>query len=100
VGFEPTIPAFERTKTVHALDRAVTVIGGDVQKMNIKTMEECRCARNFVAVLEKADILPDDEGYPHLLPCSQELPAGPELLEHNPHIFTPCFFKVRFNVVL
>jgi hypothetical protein len=27
VGFEPTIPAFERVKTVHALDRAVTVIG-------------------------------------------------------------------------
>jgi hypothetical protein len=27
VGFEHTIPAFERTKTVHALDRAATVIG-------------------------------------------------------------------------
>jgi hypothetical protein len=27
VGFEPTIPAFERAKTVHALDRAVIVIG-------------------------------------------------------------------------
>jgi hypothetical protein len=27
VGFEPTIPAFERAKTVHALDRTVTVIG-------------------------------------------------------------------------
>jgi hypothetical protein len=27
VGFEPTIPAFERANTVHALDRAVTVIG-------------------------------------------------------------------------
>jgi hypothetical protein len=27
VGFEPTIPVFERAKTVHALDRAVTVIG-------------------------------------------------------------------------
>jgi hypothetical protein len=27
VGFEPTIPGFERAKTVHALDRAVTVIG-------------------------------------------------------------------------
>jgi hypothetical protein len=27
VGFEPTIPAFERAKTVHALDRAVTMIG-------------------------------------------------------------------------
>jgi hypothetical protein len=26
VGFEPTIPAFQRAKTVHALDRAVTVI--------------------------------------------------------------------------
>jgi hypothetical protein len=27
VGFEPTIPVFERAKTVHALDRASTVIG-------------------------------------------------------------------------
>jgi hypothetical protein len=27
VGFEPTIPAFEQAKTVHALDRASTVIG-------------------------------------------------------------------------
>jgi hypothetical protein len=27
VGFEPTIPAFERAKTVHALDCAATAIG-------------------------------------------------------------------------
>jgi hypothetical protein len=27
VGFEPMIQAFERAKTVHALDRAATVIG-------------------------------------------------------------------------
>jgi hypothetical protein len=27
VGFEPTIPVFERAKTVHALDYAATVIG-------------------------------------------------------------------------
>jgi hypothetical protein len=27
VGSEPTIPAFKRTKTIHALDRAATVIG-------------------------------------------------------------------------
>jgi hypothetical protein len=27
VGFEPTIPPFKRAKTVHALDRAATVIG-------------------------------------------------------------------------
>jgi hypothetical protein len=27
VGFEPTIPAFERAKTIHALDRAATETG-------------------------------------------------------------------------
>jgi hypothetical protein len=27
VGFEPTIPVFERAKTIHALDRTATVIG-------------------------------------------------------------------------
>jgi hypothetical protein len=27
MGFEPTIPVIERRKTVHALDRAATVIG-------------------------------------------------------------------------
>jgi hypothetical protein len=27
VGFEPTIPAFERAKTFHALDRVTAVIG-------------------------------------------------------------------------
>jgi hypothetical protein len=27
VGFEHTTPVFERAKTVHALDRAATVIG-------------------------------------------------------------------------
>jgi hypothetical protein len=27
-GFEPTIPLFERAKTVHALDREASVIGG------------------------------------------------------------------------
>jgi hypothetical protein len=28
VGFEHTIPVFERAKTVHALDRTATLIGG------------------------------------------------------------------------
>jgi hypothetical protein len=27
VGFEPTVPVFERAKTVHALDHAATVLG-------------------------------------------------------------------------
>jgi hypothetical protein len=29
-GFEPTIPVFERAKTVHDLDRAATVIGKEL----------------------------------------------------------------------
>jgi hypothetical protein len=29
VGFGPTIPVFERATTVHALDRAATVIGDE-----------------------------------------------------------------------
>jgi hypothetical protein len=35
VGFEPTIPAFEQAKTVHALDRAAIVIGFNVYIGNI-----------------------------------------------------------------
>jgi hypothetical protein len=31
VGFEPTIPVFERAKTVHALDGAATVIGNFIR---------------------------------------------------------------------
>jgi hypothetical protein len=34
VGFEPTIPVFERAKTVHALDRAATVIGCSFSKLD------------------------------------------------------------------
>jgi hypothetical protein len=30
VGFEPTIPVFERAKIVHTLDRAATVIGSQI----------------------------------------------------------------------
>jgi hypothetical protein len=38
VGFEPTVPVFERAKTVHALDRAATVIGSPLKctQLNIK----------------------------------------------------------------
>jgi hypothetical protein len=39
VGFEPTIPVFERAKTVHALDRAAIVIdGGSFTREKIKQM--------------------------------------------------------------
>jgi hypothetical protein len=35
VGFEPTIPVFERAKTVHALDRATTMIDYNIQYWGI-----------------------------------------------------------------
>jgi hypothetical protein len=34
VGFETTIPVLERAKTVHALDRAVAVIGNQLIYLN------------------------------------------------------------------
>jgi hypothetical protein len=39
VGFEPTIPVFERTKTVHAVDRGATVIG------SWRSLAENKCTR-------------------------------------------------------
>jgi hypothetical protein len=39
VGFEPTIPAFERAKTFHALERAATVIGKYIIKSLISVYE-------------------------------------------------------------
>jgi hypothetical protein len=55
VEFEPTIPVFERAKTVYALDRAATVIGRRIiiqpkarfayirvsDEMNVKLEVEC-----------------------------------------------------------
>jgi hypothetical protein len=35
VGFEPMIPVLERAKTVHALDRAATVIGNIHLLLNV-----------------------------------------------------------------
>jgi hypothetical protein len=34
MGFEPTTPAFERAKTVHALDRGATLIGDDANLLS------------------------------------------------------------------
>jgi hypothetical protein len=42
VGFEPTIPVFKRAKTVHALDRAVTVIGSHVGISTIISMNHLK----------------------------------------------------------
>jgi hypothetical protein len=41
VGLEPTIPALERTKTVHALDRAATVICDNIKYTHCKHDQHC-----------------------------------------------------------
>jgi hypothetical protein len=38
MGFEPTIPVFQRARTVHTLDLAATVIGTDVVRINELTL--------------------------------------------------------------
>jgi hypothetical protein len=35
-GFEPTIPVFKRAKTFHALDRAATVTGSDLDYLDLR----------------------------------------------------------------
>jgi hypothetical protein len=46
VGFGPTIPAYERVKTVHALDRAATVIGWNLLQTCIKQIISFMCKAN------------------------------------------------------
>jgi hypothetical protein len=43
VGFEPTIPVFERAKNVHAVDRAATVIGTVKLRMQIASVVVAGC---------------------------------------------------------
>jgi hypothetical protein len=47
VGFETTIPAFERAKTVHALDRAATVIGLKAKLSLWQDMEAHKVVRRW-----------------------------------------------------
>jgi hypothetical protein len=48
VRFEPTIPVYEREKTVHALDRAATVIGGFMRCKSDKGASPPQCTRDTV----------------------------------------------------
>jgi hypothetical protein len=56
VGFEPTIRVFERVKTVHALSRAITVIGRPVfYKPENTTFQRLDIFPSSVAVLGPLD---------------------------------------------
>jgi hypothetical protein len=49
VGFQPTIPVFERARTVHALDRASTAIGKDsLTSITLKQAHIYVCPPSFV----------------------------------------------------
>jgi hypothetical protein len=41
VRFETTIPVFEREKTVHALDRAATEIGWEINRLSKSDYKDC-----------------------------------------------------------
>jgi hypothetical protein len=56
LGFEPTIPAFERAKTVHALDRAATVIGFPFRMLfvNSTMLYQFHCSgRNYKLIVSE-----------------------------------------------
>jgi hypothetical protein len=50
MGIEPTIPAFEIAKTVHALDHAATVTG------RLKTMELQNPKEEFIVISSKPSL--------------------------------------------
>jgi hypothetical protein len=39
MGFEPTISVFEQAKTIHALDRAVTQLGTEVDIASLNKLQ-------------------------------------------------------------
>jgi hypothetical protein len=55
LGFEPTIPAFERAKTGHALDSAATVIGISEFYMLIKLYILFSCRKGRLTVNNKSE---------------------------------------------
>jgi hypothetical protein len=59
IGFEPTIPVFERAKAVHALDGAATVIGRQLLYL-IKLLVKDACSLIGCQL--------DNDGYCDLLP--------------------------------
>jgi hypothetical protein len=51
VWFEPTVPASERAKTVHALDGSATVIGSALHKYVILETKSLEPPKNKIAYI-------------------------------------------------
>jgi hypothetical protein len=62
VGFEPTSPAFERTKTFHTLDRAATVFGFVHNKFLLKPPQNEDRSKPFAILKWKRNIKIDHMG--------------------------------------
>jgi hypothetical protein len=54
-GFKPTTPVFERAKTVHALERAATVMGSlvHIAKINYRNVNMLRSVVSKIVFLGK-----------------------------------------------
>jgi hypothetical protein len=52
VGFEPTIPVFQRAKAVHALDSAATVIGVRIMGSLIMLLEQQLRAYKLIQIIK------------------------------------------------
>jgi hypothetical protein len=55
VGFEPTIPVFERTKTDHTLDCSATAIGGKSEALQFKSAKLVPCPQRPRPIIYPAD---------------------------------------------
>jgi hypothetical protein len=53
MGFEPTIPVFERAKTIHALELAATVICCAVEYITVKRHKAFRKADESLVCSDK-----------------------------------------------
>jgi hypothetical protein len=83
VGFEPTIPVFERAKIVHALDRATTVL--DTIQYKYRQCPKITILIQFIHLL----LLP--HSYVHVIPLSPSSLVTEEIWAHvgiNLHL--PC----------
>jgi hypothetical protein len=60
VGFKPTIPEFERAKTVHALDRAAVVIAF-ISHIFEYLFNKCRLNTKWPFAVKRRRLAKDDE---------------------------------------
>jgi hypothetical protein len=114
--FEPTIPAFKRAKTLHALDRSATVISISYTLMKAKCWYyfKIQCGLTPEAeityqiltlwscvLFEKPPVAQLLKNFPTLYgTCSQEPTIGPYPEPNQSSSYHPILFlKIHFNII-